>query len=82
MIVEAGIVSSLIERSTKKGKRFYWVNILTPYEEIRITVWNEQFNKYNRFFQVGRMIWVSGEKGYGGMSLTKIGDATDFAYKK
>ena len=82
MIVEAGIVSSLIERSTKKGKKFYWVNILTPYEEIRITVWNEQFNKYNRFFQVGKMIWVSGEKGYGGMSLAKIGDATDFAYKK
>ena len=80
MIIEAGMVSEIIQRQTKKGKTFYWVILQTPKESVRVTVWSDQFEKYSKLLQFGSLIMVKGIKGYGGMSLEQIRDANKFAY--
>ena len=72
MVVQAGIVTSIERRTTKTNKEYYWVNILTPHETVRITVWNNQLKKFGACFTVGKLIKVKGTKGYGGMSCELV----------
>ena len=67
-VVEAGIVTSIERKTTKTNKEYFWVNILTPNETVRVTVWSNQLKKFGACFTVGKLIKVKGTKGYGGMS--------------
>ena len=67
-VVQAGIVTSIERKTTKTNKEYFWVNILTPNETVRVTVWNNQLKRFGACFTVGKLVKVKGVKGYGGMS--------------
>lgn len=67
LCIEAGIMTFLEKRKSKNNKDYYWLTIRTPRESVRITLWNNQFEKYKSFIKKNALVKVKGVKGYGGM---------------
>ena len=67
LCIEAGIMTFLEKRKSKTNKDYYWLTIRTPRESVRITLWNNQFEKYKSFIKKNALVKVKGVKGYGGM---------------
>jgi DNA polymerase III alpha subunit len=68
----AGIVTSIIQRQTKKGNPFYWVTIKSPRDLVRLTLWDNQFKNYKDYLKKNSLIVVRGTKGFGGMGVEII----------
>ena len=71
-ITTAGIVKEIIERQTKTRKKYYWMIIQTPRENVRITLWDDQFKRYHSMVKLHNVIVVRGVKGYGGLSCNAM----------
>lgn len=71
---EGGIIIELIPRISKNNKKFYWMNIQTPREIIRVTIWENQFIKNKNIIKMHNIVKIKGVKGYGGMSCSFISE--------
>ena len=74
--IEAGILTAATKRMTSNNKPYYWLILRTPKEQIRITLWQSQFNKYKKHMKQYNLIAIKGVKGYGGMSCTDLKPVT------
>jgi DNA polymerase III alpha subunit len=68
----AGIISEVQQRTSRNGNPYYWVILQTPEEKVRVTIWSNQYNKYEDTFTKNNIIAVRGKKGYGGMNMDKL----------
>lgn len=68
MMVTAGIVTSLVERKTKTGSKYYWLTLQTPREKVRVTLWDKQYKQYAQIVQKHTLLVAKGTKGFGGMN--------------
>lgn len=71
-LIEAGIITGMIERKTKTNKTYYWLFLKTPKEVIRITLWQSDYKKYKDIIKQYGLIKVKGIKGFGGMSCEEM----------
>lgn len=71
-MVTAGIITSIVERKTKKGKPFYWVTIKSPRDVVRVTMWDNVYNMYKDYIHKNGLIVVKGVKGFGGITAEII----------
>lgn len=71
-LITGGIIIEMIERMSKNNKKFYWVNIKTPHEILRITLWDNQFRQFHNDIKLFNVIKVKGIKGYGGISCNML----------
>ena len=71
---EAGIITGLYAKKTKTNKNYYWLMIRTPREEVRVTVWDNQYKKYKNIIKKNNIIKIKGVKGYGGLSCDRIAE--------
>ena len=68
----AGIITNIINRQTKKGKDFKNVVIQTPRETIRLTVWDNIYQRNKKEIFVNAIVKVTGRKGFGGITVDTI----------
>jgi DNA-directed DNA polymerase III PolC len=72
MMVTAGIITDIIQRTTKTNKKYYWVMIRTPRDVVRITCWDNQYKQYKDIFVKHNLIVAKGVKGYGGINIESV----------
>ena len=48
--------------------------IRTPREEVRVTVWDNQYKKYKNIIKKNNIIKIKGVKGYGSLSCDRIAE--------
>lgn len=72
----AGIVVEIINRQTKKGKDFKNIIIQTPREKVRITMWQNNFEKYQNMLVISNIVMMRGVKGFGGVTSDYVKQIT------
>lgn len=72
MITTAGIITGLQERKTRNNNLYYWVFLQTPRDVVRITMWDNQYKKYNKLVKKHKLIAIRGTKGYGGITMDDL----------
>ena len=75
---EAGIITGLYAKKTKTNKNYYWLMIRTPREEVRVTIWDNQYTKYKNIIKKNNIVKIKGVKGYGSLSCDKIAEVKNF----
>lgn len=72
MMTTAGIITSIVERKTKRGNPFYWVTVKSPRDSVRITLWDNQMQAYKDYIKKYNLIVVRGQKGFGGIGCDQL----------
>jgi len=68
----AGIMTKLDKRSTKKGKPYYMVELVTPRGTVNLRLWDENYKKNKEMLVVNNILLVIGTKGFGAINPEKM----------
>lgn len=72
MVTTAGIITTIVQRQTKRGKPFYWVTIKSPRDSVRVTLWDSQMDMFKDVIKKNNLLVVVGRKGFGGIGCDQL----------
>ena len=72
-VLSVGIIINIIKKSTKKGKPFYYITLLTPNGNIRLLIWDNLYKKNKNIInQSFNTIAIKGIKNFGSLVVENI----------